>query len=165
MSLYSICQDYKTSVFVYVRVCMHMHPYICTQCMSITCVSLIKACWLSCLSSLFRCSGLVSLHKTLLIQPFLSLGEISTRTTLDREQQSSYQLVVVVQDGGSPPRSATGTAFVTVLDDNDNDPLILTQSGKNLIIKVMPQDQRHRHAENYKPFMCLVTSICILFCT
>ncbi|XP_029302997.1 protocadherin-16-like [Cottoperca gobio] len=64
-------------------------------------------------------------------------GEISTRTTLDREQQSSYQLVVVVQDGGSPPRSATGTAFITVLDDNDNDPAFThSQSGKNLIIQV-----------------------------
>ncbi|KAM7399035.1 hypothetical protein PAMP_018329 [Pampus punctatissimus] len=64
-------------------------------------------------------------------------GEISTRTTLDREQQSSYQLLVVVQDGGSPPRSATGTAFVTVLDDNDNDPdFIHSQLGKKLIIKV-----------------------------
>ncbi|XP_035010290.2 protocadherin-16-like [Hippoglossus stenolepis] len=64
-------------------------------------------------------------------------GEISTRTTLDREQQSSYQLVVVVQDGGSPPRSATGTAFITVLDDNDNDPTFThSQSGKNLIMQV-----------------------------
>ncbi|KAG7243059.1 hypothetical protein INR49_016434, partial [Caranx melampygus] len=64
-------------------------------------------------------------------------GEISTRTILDREQQSSYQVVVVVQDGGSPPRSATGTAFITVLDDNDNDPTFIhSQSGKNLVIQV-----------------------------
>ncbi|KAK2912906.1 protocadherin-16-like [Channa argus] len=64
-------------------------------------------------------------------------GEISTRMTLDREQQSNYQLVVVVQDGGSPPRSATGTAFITVLDENDNDPAFTqSQSGKNFIIQV-----------------------------
>uniref|UniRef100_A0A8C2ZSL3 Protocadherin-16 n=1 Tax=Cyclopterus lumpus TaxID=8103 RepID=A0A8C2ZSL3_CYCLU len=64
-------------------------------------------------------------------------GEISTRTTLDREQQSSYQLGMVVQDGGSPPRSATGTAFITVLDDNDNDPAFThSQSGKIIIIQV-----------------------------
>uniref|UniRef100_A0A3Q3X6B7 Protocadherin-16 n=1 Tax=Mola mola TaxID=94237 RepID=A0A3Q3X6B7_MOLML len=64
-------------------------------------------------------------------------GEISTRTILDREQQSSYQLVVVVQDGGSPARSATGTAFITVLDDNDNDPAFThCLSGKNIIIQV-----------------------------
>ncbi|XP_069563501.1 protocadherin-16-like [Brachyistius frenatus] len=64
-------------------------------------------------------------------------GEISTRMTLDREQQSSYQLLVVVQDGGSPPRSATGTTFITVLDDNDNDPVFShSRSGKNIIIQV-----------------------------
>ncbi|KAA8593994.1 hypothetical protein FQN60_004828 [Etheostoma spectabile] len=68
-------------------------------------------------------------------------GEISTRTTLDREQQSSYQLVVVVQDGGSPPRSATGTAFITVLDDNDNDPAFThSQSDKILIIQLQAND-------------------------
>lgn len=58
------------------------------------------------------------------IRPFTSMsaGEISTRVALDREHQSSYQLVVVVQDSGTPPRSATGTAFITVLDENDNAP-------------------------------------------
>ncbi|KAM9729569.1 protocadherin-16 [Menidia menidia] len=50
-------------------------------------------------------------------------GEISTRVALDREQQSSYQLIVVVQDGGTPPRSATGTAHITVLDENDHAPV------------------------------------------
>ncbi|XP_039600852.1 protocadherin-16-like isoform X2 [Polypterus senegalus] len=49
-------------------------------------------------------------------------GEISTRIILDREHQSSYQLIVVVQDGGTPPRSSTGTIFITVLDENDNAP-------------------------------------------
>uniref|UniRef100_A0A667Y8M0 Protocadherin-16 n=1 Tax=Myripristis murdjan TaxID=586833 RepID=A0A667Y8M0_9TELE len=65
-------------------------------------------------------------------------GEISTRTVLDREHQSSYQLVVVVQDGGSPARSATGTAFITVLDDNDNAPAFThSQPGKVLIMQVL----------------------------
>lgn len=49
-------------------------------------------------------------------------GEVSTRLALDREQQSSYQVVVVVQDGGTPPRSATGTVHVSVLDENDHAP-------------------------------------------
>ncbi|KAK5929634.1 hypothetical protein CgunFtcFv8_010853 [Champsocephalus gunnari] len=77
------------------------------------------------------------LHPDRYFQINSNTGEISTRTTLDREQQSSYQLVVVVQDGGSPSRSATGTAFITVLDDNDNSPAFPhSQSGKGLIIQV-----------------------------
>lgn len=72
-----------------------------------------------------------------LTRPLPSPGEISTRATLDRELQSSYQLLVAVQDGGSPSRSATGTVFVTVLDDNDNDPAFTqSQSGKALIVQV-----------------------------
>ncbi|XP_062870185.1 protocadherin-16-like [Trichomycterus rosablanca] len=64
-------------------------------------------------------------------------GEISTRTPLDREHQSSYQLVVVVQDGGTPPRSATGTAHVTVLDENDNAPVFShVLPGRELLIQV-----------------------------
>ncbi|XP_010767620.1 protocadherin-16-like, partial [Notothenia coriiceps] len=77
------------------------------------------------------------LHPDRYFQINSNTGEISTRTTLDREQQSSYQLVVVVQDGGSPSRSATGTAFITVLDDNDNSPAFThSQSGKSVIIQV-----------------------------
>ncbi|XP_076876271.1 protocadherin-16 [Brachyhypopomus gauderio] len=64
-------------------------------------------------------------------------GEISTRAALDREHQSSYQLVVVVQDGGTPPRSATGTAHITVLDENDNAPSFShTLPGRELLIQV-----------------------------
>lgn len=132
--------------------------------MSITCVSLIKACWLLSLSSLFQCSGLVPRHKIPLIRPLLSPGEISTRTSLDREQQSSYQLVVVVQDGGSPPRSATGTAFITVLDDNDNDPAFThSQSSKTLIIQVMPQDQKYRHNTDRQKMKFLTSDIYLFF--
>lgn len=111
-------------------------------------------------SSLFKCSGLVPLHKISLIHPLLSSGEISTRTVLDREQQSSYQVVVVVQDGGSPPRSATGTAFITVLDDNDNDPAFThSLSGKNLIIQVRTRNQTR---QLFKSFKSLLTPLFIL---
>ncbi|KAK7925946.1 hypothetical protein WMY93_008256 [Mugilogobius chulae] len=64
-------------------------------------------------------------------------GEISTRLALDREQQSSYQLVVVVQDGGTPPRSATGTAHVTVLDENDHTPMFThVRPDRELLLQV-----------------------------
>nr|XP_023822931.1 protocadherin-16-like [Salvelinus alpinus] len=65
-------------------------------------------------------------------------GEISTRVGLDREQQSSYQVLLVVQDGGTPPRSATGTAFITILDENDNTPSFRhSQPGRGLTMQVM----------------------------
>uniref|UniRef100_A0AAR2J6I9 Cadherin domain-containing protein n=1 Tax=Pygocentrus nattereri TaxID=42514 RepID=A0AAR2J6I9_PYGNA len=65
-------------------------------------------------------------------------GEISTRPSLDREHQSSYQLIVVVQDSGTPPRSATGTAFITVLDMNDNAPVFThSQSGREIFMQVL----------------------------
>ncbi|XP_029375177.1 protocadherin-16 [Echeneis naucrates] len=65
-------------------------------------------------------------------------GEISTRLALDREQQSSYQLVVAVQDGGTPPRSATGTAHITVLDENDHAPRFTHASpDRELLLQVM----------------------------
>ncbi|KAK6317621.1 hypothetical protein J4Q44_G00130210 [Coregonus suidteri] len=69
-------------------------------------------------------------------------GEISTRIRLDREQQSSYQLIIVVQDGGTPPRSATGTAHITILDENDNSPVFShAHLDRELIIQVMEGSQ------------------------
>uniref|UniRef100_A0A8U7MG78 Uncharacterized protein n=1 Tax=Corvus moneduloides TaxID=1196302 RepID=A0A8U7MG78_CORMO len=49
-------------------------------------------------------------------------GVLSTAHALDREQIASYSLIVVVQDHGSPPRSATMSVTVQVLDLNDNAP-------------------------------------------
>lgn len=117
--------------------CAHVQAYLHTAHVYYYCVTDQS---LLALKTHHYSSGLVPVHKIPLI--YLLPGEISTRTTLDREQQSSYQLVVVVQDGGSPPRSATGTAFITVLDDNDNDPVFIhSQSGKNIIIQVTSREQ------------------------
>lgn len=91
-----------------------------------------------------------------LIHPLYSAGEISTRMTLDREQQSSYQLLVVVQDGGSPPCSATGTVFITVLDDNDNDPAFIhSQSSRDIVMQVMSQETKDEQKLNI--FMSIIT--------
>uniref|UniRef100_A0A8C3H5J2 Protocadherin-16 n=1 Tax=Chrysemys picta bellii TaxID=8478 RepID=A0A8C3H5J2_CHRPI len=68
-------------------------------------------------------------------------GELTAKRSLDREQQSSYQLLVIVQDGGTPPRSVTGTVYVTVLDENDNFPAFLhVLGGRELLVQV--RDQR-----------------------
>uniref|UniRef100_A0ACB8FH05 Uncharacterized protein n=1 Tax=Sphaerodactylus townsendi TaxID=933632 RepID=A0ACB8FH05_9SAUR len=67
-------------------------------------------------------------------------GELSTRQSLDREQQASYHLQVLVQDGGTPPRSTTGTAYVTVLDENDNAPAFLhVAEGRELLLQVLEE--------------------------
>lgn len=47
---------------------------------------------------------------------------------------------MIVQDGGAPPRSATGTVYVTVLDENDNAPAFLhVASGQELPVQVGQQ--------------------------
>uniref|UniRef100_A0A8C8SDR6 Protocadherin-16 n=1 Tax=Pelusios castaneus TaxID=367368 RepID=A0A8C8SDR6_9SAUR len=67
-------------------------------------------------------------------------GELTAKRSLDREQQSSYQLLVIVQDGGTPPRSVTGTIYVTVLDENDNVPTFLhVLGGRELLVQVLEE--------------------------
>lgn len=148
LSPYRICQPSKIPLVVCVNEC----ACTCT-CTSAHCGCLWLVCHWSKPAGSHHYSSVLDLcpHiKIPLIHPLLSPGEISTRSVLDREQQSSYQLVVVVQDGGSPSRSATGTAFITVLDDNDNDPAFThSQSSKNLIIQVMPQEQKQAEIEKF----------------
>lgn len=80
------------------------------------------------------------LHKHIGLKDYphaLFAGELSIRKSLDREQQSSYQLQVLVQDGGTPPRSTTGTIYVTVLDENDNAPTFLhVAEGREFLLQV-----------------------------
>lgn len=65
-------------------------------------------------------------------------GELSVRRSLDREHQANYQLLVIAQDGGAPPRSVTGTIHVSVLDENDNRPEFLYPvSGRETPIQIM----------------------------
>ncbi|XP_077866251.1 protocadherin Fat 4-like [Saccoglossus kowalevskii] len=51
-----------------------------------------------------------------------SSGAISVKAPLDRETHSSYDLLVKVQDGGSPALSDTTTVQVTISDINDKYP-------------------------------------------
>ncbi|XP_078078835.1 protocadherin-16-like [Mustelus asterias] len=64
-------------------------------------------------------------------------GEISSRVTFDREIQASHQITVLVQDGGTPPRTVTGSVYVMVLDENDNSPTFTNMPvGKELVVQV-----------------------------
>lgn len=88
--------------------------------------------------SLYKCGLPAQAHQPERLCPHaLFAGELSIRKSLDREQQSSYQLQVLVQDGGTPPRSTTGTIYVTVLDENDNAPTFLhVAEGREFLLQV-----------------------------
>lgn len=51
-----------------------------------------------------------------------STGEINTNAKLDREEISSYELIVEARDRGEPQLTGTATVLVTILDKNDNPP-------------------------------------------
>ncbi|CAH2226238.1 protocadherin-16 [Pelobates cultripes] len=65
-------------------------------------------------------------------------GELTARKSLDRELQATYQLLVIAQDGGAPPRSVTGTIHITVLDENDNPPMfVYPNAGREISLQIM----------------------------
>uniref|UniRef100_H2LPV5 Protocadherin 20-like n=1 Tax=Oryzias latipes TaxID=8090 RepID=H2LPV5_ORYLA len=55
-----------------------------------------------------------------------TVGQLSVRAPLDREQQSVHKLTVFAQDGGSPPLESHATICIHVLDQNDNAPGFLS---------------------------------------
>ena len=51
-------------------------------------------------------------------------GEIKLLHDLDREEKDSYELVVLATDSGFPSRSANASVLITILDVNDNAPVL-----------------------------------------
>ncbi|GCB85674.1 hypothetical protein scyTo_0026323, partial [Scyliorhinus torazame] len=58
---------------------------------------------------------------------------------LDRERQSSFQLMLTATDGGSPPRSGSARILITVLDSNDNAPTFAREIYKVSLIENSPR--------------------------
>ncbi len=50
-------------------------------------------------------------------------GDIVSNVSFDRERDSSYEILVVARDMGSPSKSGNATVLVQILDQNDNDPM------------------------------------------
>ncbi|KAL3188477.1 hypothetical protein MRX96_003445 [Rhipicephalus microplus] len=52
-------------------------------------------------------------------------GDVHSLATLDREVQASYELLVRVQDQGTPTLSSTARLRISVVDENDNAPVFV----------------------------------------
>ncbi|XP_024861742.1 protocadherin Fat 4 isoform X2 [Kryptolebias marmoratus] len=65
-------------------------------------------------------------------------GVVTVMDRLDRERDSNYTLIAAAVDRGSPPRSATATISITVLDINDFTPQF---SPERLIIHVKENEE------------------------
>ncbi|XP_076362796.1 protein dachsous-like isoform X2 [Tachypleus tridentatus] len=62
-------------------------------------------------------------------------GEIFTKSTLDRENVSSYELTTEVRDQGSPSRSSRAMVVIRVLDENDNHPVFVMPTDKIISVR------------------------------
>ncbi|XP_053108984.1 protocadherin-7 isoform X4 [Hemicordylus capensis] len=58
-------------------------------------------------------------------------GTIYSTVSFDRELQTSYTFRVKAVDGGEPPRSATATVSLFVMDENDNAPQVTSPANSS----------------------------------
>ena len=65
-------------------------------------------------------------------------GKVKVTGSLDRETKDIYQLTAKVKDGGSPARESTSQVIVTVLDANDNAPIITNSPIKTEVLENSP---------------------------
>ncbi|XP_056655278.1 cadherin-23 isoform X1 [Monodelphis domestica] len=63
-----------------------------------------------------------------------SVGEVFVARPLDREELDHYILKIVAIDGGSPPRKKDHILRITILDVNDNPPIIESPFGYNVSV-------------------------------
>ncbi|XP_072446356.1 protocadherin gamma-B1-like isoform X2 [Chiloscyllium punctatum] len=65
--------------------------------------------------------------------------ELLLETSLDREKDSTFHLVLTAMDGGIPERSGTAEIIVTVLDANDNAPVFEHEKYEVSLFENVPQ--------------------------
>lgn len=65
-------------------------------------------------------------------------GQLTTKRKLDREKISSYEILVIARDQGIPPQSSTATVYLTVTDENDNNPELYPQK----YFSALPEDSK-----------------------
>ncbi|XP_078267123.1 uncharacterized protein LOC144599759 [Rhinoraja longicauda] len=76
--------------------------------------------------------------KTETTEEGFTITELLLEKPLDRERQSSFQLVLTAVDGGSPQRSGTARVVITVLDTNDNAPVFDRKLYKASLVENSP---------------------------
>lgn len=54
-------------------------------------------------------------------------GQLTTKTKLDRERISKYEIRIIAKDHGIPPQSSTAFVILNILDVNDNNPEVYPQ--------------------------------------
>ncbi|XP_036186726.1 protocadherin-7 isoform X2 [Myotis myotis] len=69
-------------------------------------------------------------------------GTIYSTVSFDREHQTTYTFRVKAVDGGDPPRSATATVSLFVMDENDNAPTVTLP--RNLSYTLLPPSSNVR---------------------
>ncbi|XP_060044219.1 protocadherin-7 isoform X2 [Erinaceus europaeus] len=69
-------------------------------------------------------------------------GTIYSTMSFDREHQTTYTFRVKAVDGGDPPRSATATVSLFVMDENDNAPTVTLP--RNLSYTLLPPSSNVR---------------------
>uniref|UniRef100_A0A2K5EFS6 Protocadherin alpha-C1 n=1 Tax=Aotus nancymaae TaxID=37293 RepID=A0A2K5EFS6_AOTNA len=76
-----------------------------------------------------------------------SSGAITAKTSFDFEQLRGFHFQVEGRDGGIPPRSATVTINLFVVDKNDNSPVILFPLPRNgsVPVEIVPRSARTGH--------------------
>lgn len=65
-------------------------------------------------------------------------GALRAKTSLDREQQGTYQLWIEAIDGGEPALSCMAMITVLLLDVNDNPPIVLFPQSNQSYMLVLP---------------------------
>lgn len=64
-------------------------------------------------------------------------GALKTITGLDRETQNRYDITAIAFDKGTPAQSSTVKIVVTVLDENDNSPILLLPEAFNKSFEIL----------------------------
>lgn len=68
-----------------------------------------------------------------------STGTLFTNTMLDYELITSYQVFITATDGGNPQLTGSSTITITVVDENDNNPMFSASTYRQSVGENAPE--------------------------